>query len=343
MKTNPWLFLGVMLSTSLLAQPATTPSTSAGASAVETAAPVGTSSPLVPGPAVVNGTHVNVRAQAKLNSEIITRLNTGDPVTVLDLVNAEKPKAGEPHQWARIAFPKSAAVWVFSTYIDVSSNMVVLPKRLNLRAGPGENYSIVGRIEAGTPVNQLEVKGNWMKIEPPSGAYAFMAAEFLQPAAPPPTAEVAATQPTTEPTPETEPVTTAAVEPQPTVAQPVETPEPTPLPAQMPVEAATPTPETESAPETTATPTPTEEQPVVPRVVSHEGVVKPTISIQAPTDFALISQDTGKIVNFLHSSTTNLDLRRYNGLHIVVTGAESLDKRWTNTPVITIQRIQVLE
>jgi hypothetical protein len=38
-----------------------------------------------------------------------------------------------------------------------------------------------------------------------------------------------------------------------------------------------------------------------------------------------------------------LDLSRYKGLHIVVTGEEGLDRRWRNTPVITIQRILVLE
>ena len=31
------------------------------------------------------------------------------------------------------------------------------------------------------------------------------------------------------------------------------------------------------------------------------------------------------------------------GLKIVVTGEEALDERWGNTPVITIQKIQVLE
>jgi hypothetical protein len=36
-------------------------------------------------------------------------------------------------------------------------------------------------------------------------------------------------------------------------------------------------------------------------------------------------------------------MRRYKGMRIIVTGEESLDERWPNTPVISIQRIQVLE
>jgi hypothetical protein len=48
-------------------------------------------------------------------------------------------------------------------------------------------------------------------------------------------------------------------------------------------------------------------------------------------------------VVYLHSSTTNLDLSRYKGLRIIATGEEGLDKRWKNTPVLTIRRIQVIE
>jgi hypothetical protein len=34
-------------------------------------------------------------------------------------------------------------VWIHSTY--VSSTNTVIPKKLNVRAGPGENYSVVGK------------------------------------------------------------------------------------------------------------------------------------------------------------------------------------------------------
>ena len=49
-----------------------------------------------------------------------------------------------------------------------------------------------------------------------------------------------------------------------------------------------------------------------------------------------------KAINYLYSTTTNLNLSRYNGLRITVTGEEGLDPRWKDTPVITIQKIYVL-
>ena len=77
--------------------------------------------------------------------------------------------------------------------------------------------------------------------------------------------------------------------------------------------------------------------------VQREGIVRGTISIQAPTKFELVSPDNHRTINYLHTTSVNLDLRRYKGLRIIVTGEEGLDERWRNTPVITIQRIQVIE
>jgi hypothetical protein len=85
------------------------------------------------------------------------------------------------------------------------------------------------------------------------------------------------------------------------------------------------------------------EEPPPKRIVQREGIVRGTVSIQAPTTFALISPESGRIINYLHTTSVNLDLRRYKGLRIIVTGEEGLDERWRNTPVITIQRIQVIE
>jgi hypothetical protein len=101
------------------------------------------------------------------------------------------------------------------------------------------------------------------------------------------------------------------------------------------------TPPPSTMPEAPAAPV--VQEPPPPRIVSHEGVVRSSFSIQAPTRYELVSQDTHKTVNYLYTTSTNLDLGRYKGLHIIVTGEEGLDERWRNTPVITIQRIQVLD
>jgi uncharacterized protein YgiM (DUF1202 family) len=338
MKKIGWMILGMMLSTSLLAQPVADPppaaaqkSKAAKKSAPAEKKPAAAEKPIVltPGPATITGDNVNVRGKASFVGEIIARLNKGDAVNVIEQVIRENPKPDEPSQWAKIGYPTNTHVWVHATYID-ASNKVVLPNRLNVRAGPGQNYSVVGLIEKGAPVKEISVKGNWLEIAAPSDAYAFVAARYLKQEGPeaavPPVVSIA--PPVVEP-----PTTTAVTEP-PSVA-----PATTNLVAAIP-EAEPPgiTP----TPETTDTPPPPAEEPLPPRIVSHEGVVRDAVSIQAPTPFTLVSPETGRIVNYLYTTSTNLNLFRYKGRHIIVTGEEGLDRRWRNTPVLTIQRIQVL-
>ena len=357
MKMNCWLILGAMLSTSVLAQQMTdAPAAATGTRPAEKRAAAKSGKKkaapekaaafvekpvlLVPGPATVSASNVNVRGQATLGSEVITHLTKGDEVTVLEEITLEKHKADEPAQWARIVFPQKADAWVRASYID-HTNKVVLPNKLNLRAGPGENYSVVGVLGHGTPVREVLTDGEWMRIGAPTNAYAFIAAAYLKQEA----ASVAAApvpapaEPAPTPTPVAEP---APMAPAPAEAPGMEAPtNAAPAPVETaatpaPAETAATTPESAPAPAVTEVPAP-------PRIVQHEGIVKNTISIQAPTRFALVSADTGKIIDYLYTSSTNLDLDRYKGLHIIVTGEEGLDERWTNTPVITIQRIQVVE
>jgi hypothetical protein len=91
-----------------------------------------------------------------------------------------------------------------------------------------------------------------------------------------------------------------------------------------------------------ATPAVPEEEAFVKRVVSREGVVKRSMSIQAPTYFALQSLDTGKTINYLYSPTTNLVLKDFSGKRIMVTGEELLDERWPNIPVINVDTLQAV-
>lgn len=139
---------------------------------------------LVPGPAQVAIKSLSVRAQAGFRGVVIGHLSQGETVTVLSQINLDKHRAGEPAQWAQIALPPGVHVWVFGRYINDSKT--VESKKLNLRAGPGENYGVLGVIEHGTPVNEIKTKGPWVEIEPPANAYAFVAAMYLAQTPPPP-------------------------------------------------------------------------------------------------------------------------------------------------------------
>jgi SH3-like domain-containing protein len=224
MKMNCWLTLGVMIATSAVAQnntnilppipapsPTVAPAPTTPAPAVEpapSAAPVKHKikkhKAAAPAKAITEPTvaaevaaNINARGQAGLKGEVVAHLKKGDAVTILGQINLDKHKTGEPAQWAKIALPSSTHAWVKASYIDATSK-TVSPKKLNLRAGPGENYSVLGVIERGTAVNPITTKGEWMQIDPPANSFAFVAAMYLKQQAPAPAPEPAPT-PVAEP------------------------------------------------------------------------------------------------------------------------------------------------
>jgi uncharacterized protein YgiM (DUF1202 family) len=298
--------------------------------------------PLVAGPAVVVANNVNVRGQAKLHSEVIGHVTKGQPVTVIQEITLNDSAPDEPSAWAKIAIPPGTHAWVNSAYID-AANKTVKATRLNLRAGPGENYSILGRLQHGETVKDLGAKGDWMEIEPPANAFAFVAAQFLkqEEAAPVPSTAVAAA-----PAPAAAETPTTPVPPPATAAPPpIEAPAPAPTAAAAPETAAPPnTAPAATTPAPTPAPAPPAavQEPPPPRIISHEGIVRGMTSIQAPSHFELVSPDNGQTIDYLYTNSKELDLRRYKGLRIIVTGEEGLDERWGHTPVLTIHKIEVL-
>jgi len=277
-------------------------------------------------PATSRQNNVNVRAQAHINSEIITRLKQGETVTVLEEVTLKHPKTDEPARWARITLPAGTHVWINSSYLE--SNMVVKPAKLNIRSGPGENYSVIGTLMKGDSVKPGDTKGIWTAVEAPTNAYGFVAAHLLMRA--PPMAEPMPATPRPVPT-ETVVQNNVPIAPPPSSA-PGETTTPAPRPA-PPI----------FTPAVIPTPRPAmNNEPPPKRIVQREGIVGGTVSIQAPSHYELESLDNGRVVDYLYSPSTNLVLKVYKGRTVLVTGEEELDERWPNTPVITIQSIQVV-
>lgn len=354
MKTKQWLIITLSAGIVTLAAGAATTDTNAASAAAAAKAST-------PEPAVSKQDNVNVRGQAAINSEVVTRLKKGQAVTILEEITLKKPGEDEPAKWCRIALPTNVAVWVFADYVDVETHSVK-PRRLNLRSGPGENYSVLGRIEKGTKVTVLTNKESWLKIEAPADAYGFVAAHLLEkPVAPPVIVAVKPPPPTvvavvTNPPPveikttvlpdaksndvvaaETAIIAAAktnttdvAVTPATNVVVAVPTPTNTPV-----IVSAMPTNVVTDATNVVTTPP----EPAPKRIVMREGMLKGMTSIQAPTYFELRSLDNNKVINYVWTTSTNLPLKQFKGMKVVVTGEELLDERWPNTPVLTVDSI----
>jgi uncharacterized protein YgiM (DUF1202 family) len=324
--------------------------------------------------AVVNEGKINVRGQPSLIGEVVTQLQRGDKVTVLERVQIENPKPGEPAVWAKIKLPENTPVWVFSPFVKEG---VVAASRLNLRAGPGDNYSVIGRIERGTAVKPIRTIEEWMEIEAPKESYAFIDSSLVrtsdgQAAAAtvaatsasvaaaaksgeaPSNSTAAAVVPTPQPTP-AQPELEPALQPTPQPERSVETaqisapPSVAAPPSQEPV--ATPPPvvaasvQTQPQPQPlpqVASPTPGEPAPEAgKRLVRREGFVRATKSIQAPTWYELVHPQTKAVVNYLHEEKIGVNLKEYRGQKVIVSGEEAIDPRWPNTPIMEIETLEV--
>lgn len=129
--------------------------------------------------AIVTGDRVNVRGQARLMSEVVTQLHTGDSVIVVDEITPENPEAYEPAVWAKVSLPPDLLVYVSASYLDPETGRV-LPRRLNVRAGAGENFSVLGRLSQGEKVEVVQVRGEWTAIRCPRSAHGYVSKAFLQ-------------------------------------------------------------------------------------------------------------------------------------------------------------------
>tara|TARA_Y100000766_G_scaffold264623_1_gene257562 strand:+ start:921 stop:2144 length:1224 start_codon:yes stop_codon:yes gene_type:complete len=126
---------------------------------------------------IVSADRVNVRARASLIGERVTQLRKGDSVKVLARVKIEPVKEGQPSEWLKIAMPAGGQTWVYMAFVEEGKITV---NRLNVRAGGSEQFGIVGRLAKGDNVKEKRSVGDWIEIEHPDGAYAFVSANYIK-------------------------------------------------------------------------------------------------------------------------------------------------------------------
>lgn len=172
---------------------------------------------------IVKGKNVNVRGQAYLNSEVVTQLQEGERVIIIEKVKASRPSGKYTH-WYKIALPGNTPVWVHGQYVTDGK---VTANRLNVRSGPGEKFSVLGHIAMDTAVTEIRRMDPWLEIESPESVYGYVVTDLIEAPRPAPPAVVSAA----EPVPPTTPIATEPVTVAPPTTISVVTPESAPIPA----------------------------------------------------------------------------------------------------------------
>ncbi len=292
----------------------------------------------------VKADRVNVRGAAGLNGEVITQLAKGESVTILEPVTIKAGK-GEPANWLKIALPANTPLWVNAAF--VGTNDLVTARKLNVRGGPGENFSVLARLEKGAALKVLRKEHEWLEIQAPDGAAAFVVASFIEitgtsseasakkdaakpvAAAKPEPTPVVPPKPVAPPTEvKTEPAPVVAHDkpPEPEAPKPVVVPPPVPVPVVTPAAVTTVTADT---------------VPPVGRKVFREGIVRRDLHINTPSYFSLEDRETGNKIAFLVANAQKFDLSRHIGMRVVISGEEFLDERWKRTPILKVETLDL--
>jgi SH3-like domain-containing protein len=318
-----------------------------------------------PHPGVIKGERTNVRSHPAFDGEVLCTLSKGDAVEVVEEVPGTGLD-GAPRMWARIAMPAKVPIWVYGPYLDPASH-VILHEYATLRAGPGRNYSELGRISQGKRLAVLREVDDWVQVEVPPGLFAFVASSLIDlksqtPSLPleggvagaagnppnsthggsraiPPGVETDLTQtqsplpsvpapPTTDSVPASEPATGRP----PDGTNAVDVVEANPEPETPPPGATRPTVGNQPSEGSSTTNAP-------PREVSREGIISRSWSPQSPGNFELRSIYGEGVVDFLVSATPEVNLARYRGRRVIVTGTEWRDSRW-KTPMIRVTTVK---
>ncbi len=114
---------------------------------------------------------VNLRAAPQMTAEVVAQVNEND---ILQAKSVDE-------EWVEVVPPENVDCWIHREfYIDGRVSV----KKLNVRAGPGINYKIVGEMRRNDPVEVRGEFGEWIKIAPIPTFSVWVSKAYVEPARP---------------------------------------------------------------------------------------------------------------------------------------------------------------
>jgi uncharacterized protein YgiM (DUF1202 family) len=251
----------------------------------------------------VKGDRCNVRALPSMNAEVVTQLNKGDAVEVLE--HKTVSEAGKTVEWLRIPLPANAKCYVHAKYV---TNGVVNADAVYVRSGAGANFRDVGKLNKGARVEVVGKEGDWVRIKATPDCSGWIAAELVTIEAPAPPAA---------PPPSAQPVSEIATPP---VAAPVSAP-----PAVPPVRIVDISPEEQV------------------QYIVKVGVLRAVDDARnAPGSYELMTPEVERRQHRLcYLETTKLNLDRYRGKLVRVQGDQHW-RKGERFPVVVVDRVDIV-
>ena len=146
--------------------------------------------------------NTNLRAKAGLNVEVAGQVAANQELTVKSM-DAE---------WVEVAAPTNIDFWVLGDYLK--DGLVVCRQSVNVRVGPGLNFSVVGQLRNGDTVEVRGTHTDWVKITPPAGCSLWVSRPLVEIVSATPPPQPVRVQPVKPAPPVDQAVTRPAVGPQ---------------------------------------------------------------------------------------------------------------------------------
>ncbi|MCK5179544.1 MAG: SH3 domain-containing protein [Candidatus Omnitrophica bacterium] len=121
--------------------------------------------------AEATGDQVNVRSGQSSNFERLCQLSKGDEVVVLE----------KGYSWYKIQLPPAARSFVSKEYVQYLGQNAggVTAERVNIRAGAGIHFTVLGQLAKGEQIYIEEELDEWYRIKPVAESYGWVADQFL--------------------------------------------------------------------------------------------------------------------------------------------------------------------
>ena len=141
--------------------------------------------------ATVTASVLNVRSGPSTNDIVISKINTGTEVEVLE----------ESNGWYKVKLKNGQVGWAsaqylstnstsdnqensndqqdFSNEVSISKTGIVKADVLNIRSNPGTNNSIIGKLYNGESITVLSEQNNWYKIKKSNGQIGWVSAQYI--------------------------------------------------------------------------------------------------------------------------------------------------------------------
>ncbi|MFH1477687.1 MAG: SH3 domain-containing protein [Verrucomicrobiota bacterium] len=286
----------------------------------------------------------NLRAKAFVTSEVVGQVSANDILTAKTL----------DKDWVEVVPPDSVDLWVLGDY--VKDGVINCSQKVNVRAGAGINFNIVGQLDQGDKVEVRGTHAEWIKIAPPPECSLWISRSLVSEVPlthiEPAKLEQAKTEPFPPPAPVAPPEAGKPIQPPSKPEPEIKPPIPSPQPARNagssvadgPIAPVIPAP-LSSAPVTVGMFTPPPGLDLVSTTVQGrwcevEGLLRPKdFFFRAPSDFRLVTNKGERkfaTICFVKGNKAQLKALMYR--HLVISGREYWVKR-QKYPVLVPERI----